>query len=54
MADAKASPSLYVLAPGEPPFVIVIASIDVAQVGVTVKTKFVEPVYTPFAFVIVP
>ena len=54
VTDYGAEPRVYVWTPGEIPDRI-ITSIDVAQVGVTVKTKFVEPVCTtPLAFVIVP
>jgi hypothetical protein len=44
---------VYVWAPGEIPK-IVIALVDSWHVGTTDKTKVIEPVYGPFAFVIVP
>ena len=44
---------MYVWGPSEIPE-IVIAPVESRHVGITDKTKFIEPVYGPFAFVIVP
>ena len=46
-------PSVYDWATGEVPD-IDIEPVDNKQVGKTVSTKLVDPLYTPFAFVIVP
>ena len=44
---------MYVWAPGDKPE-IVIASVDSRHVGITYKTKLIEPVHGPLAFIIVP
>ena len=46
-------PSVYDCAPVEVPDMD-IEPVDSRQVGTTVNTKLVDPVYTPFALVIVP
>ena len=51
--DYDAVPSVYVQAPGEIPE-IVIGPVDSRHVGITDKTKLIEPIYGPFALVIVP
>ena len=46
-------PSVYDWAPGEVPDMD-IEPVDNKQVGKTVSTKLVDPLYTPFALMIVP
>ena len=53
VTDYYAVPSVYDWAPGEVPDSD-IKPVDSKQVGTTVNTKLVDPVYTPFALVIVP
>jgi len=53
VTDYKAVPSVYDWLPGEVPEINIVP-VDIRQVGKTVNTKLVDPVYTPFALVIVP
>ena len=53
VTDYKAVPSVYDWLPGEVPDIDIIP-VDSRQVGTTVNTKLVDPVYTPFALVIEP